>query len=131
MASKRRESSWEDVPEPTEFDLLLELLLIPKDGTPGGQVIDLSPYLEQGFVLGIAGAGKPKNRTKRPGGHTALKPESRSGRARASSSAAKRAKKASLRSSASSLDTKDDIFEDVTSPSTQEAIFGAPDKPRK
>jgi len=50
--------------EPTDFDDLLESLLTPSDGTPGGRFVDLSPYLEQGSVLGIGGAHKPQDSMK-------------------------------------------------------------------
>jgi len=57
--SRATGSSSADLPEPTDFDNLLESLLVPKDGTPGGQVIDLGPHLQHGFVLGIVGGRKP------------------------------------------------------------------------
>jgi hypothetical protein len=52
-------SSSAELPEPTDFDNLLESLLVPKPGTPGGKVIDLAPHLHRHFVLGIVGGRKP------------------------------------------------------------------------
>lgn len=57
--SRAAASSSAELPEPTDFDNLLELLLVPKDGTPGGKVIDLGPHLQRCFVLGIVGGRKP------------------------------------------------------------------------
>jgi|GEM_PF-2959095 len=57
--SRATASSWAEQPEPTDFDNLLESLLVPKDGTPGGKVIDLGPHLQCRFVLGIVGGRKP------------------------------------------------------------------------
>jgi hypothetical protein len=62
--------------------------------------------------------------------------KSRSGKGRASSSARRRAKKAGARSTASSQSMKprapyENLFEDETSPGTQEAVIGAPDKPMR
>ena len=54
-------SSSAELPEPTDFDNLLEPLLVPKDGTPGGEVVDLGPHLPRDFVVGIVGAHRPKN----------------------------------------------------------------------
>jgi len=57
--SRATASSSAELPEPTDFDNLLESLLTPKDGTPGGEVVDLGPHLRRHFVLGILGGHKP------------------------------------------------------------------------
>ena len=60
--SKGAASSPAELPEPTDFDNLLESLLVPKDGTLGREVVDLGPHLQRHFVLGIVGGRKPTER---------------------------------------------------------------------
>jgi hypothetical protein len=62
-----------------------------------------------------------------------MTPKSRSRKGRAGSSARRRVKKAAGRSTASSPTTspRTSAFVDETSPGTQEAIVGVPDKARR